>query len=294
MSKAVTMVKFLYQNKWKGVFYSNCYYAGVKYMYHLVKTSHHAHIFYTLQEFNQLYGVNLDIMRYNSILHAIPYEWKKKIRNGDLEDTYNYKIDKVVQMIKPVKLLYSDLIQDKYVEPEHVFVKWEQEECEKEDVLEAFQNIYGVTISTKLRYFQFKILHRIVALNPYLVKAGLCDSELCFFCNGEKETLTHVFYYCTHVSELWRDVFNWLAGFGIPRIFSKKVVLMNVTTDRLLDKIILLVKYYIYVTKCKKLQLSFSGAVKYIKIFYNIERSIAICKGKLAKHDILWGELGQF
>ena len=39
--------------------------------------------------------------------------------------------------------------------------------------------------------------------------------------------------------------------------------------------------------KCKKQQLTLNGALSHIRMYYNIERSIAICKGKLVKHELL-------
>ena len=46
----------------------------------------------------------------------------------------------------------------------------------------------------KVLDFQYKVLHRVVALNPLLFKMGIKDNDKCTFCNDEKETIctTHV------------------------------------------------------------------------------------------------------
>ena len=57
-------------------------------------------------------------------------------------------------------------------------------------------------MSTKLRYFQFKILHIYLAVNKLLPQIGIVDSNLCSFCKSEKEDIQHFFWDCTEFSLL--------------------------------------------------------------------------------------------
>ena len=44
------------------------------------------------------------------------------------------------------------------------------------------------TISTNIRNFQFKFLHRCVAMNTFLFKVGISDTALGFLRKTDKET----------------------------------------------------------------------------------------------------------
>ena len=39
--------------------------------------------------------------------------------------------------------------------------------------------------------FQYKLIHRVLALNPYLFKCRITETELYSFCNEAKETYKH-------------------------------------------------------------------------------------------------------
>ena len=60
--------------------------------------------------------------------------------------------------------------------------------------------------STKLRYFQFKILHRYLAVNKLLAQIGIIDSDLCSFCKREKENIQHFFWDCTELVSFWQNI----------------------------------------------------------------------------------------
>jgi hypothetical protein len=66
-----------------------------------------------------------------------------------------------------------------------------------------------ITIYTHLRYFQYKILNRILTTNIYLTIICLNDSELCDICGEEVETIHHLMVSCTHVKLLWEHIFDW-------------------------------------------------------------------------------------
>ena len=60
-----------------------------------------------------------------------------------------------------------------------------------------------VTIDTKLRIFQYKILNNVLYLNEKLFKFKIVSSTLCSLCNSENETFIHLFYSCNQTKSLW-------------------------------------------------------------------------------------------
>ena len=63
-----------------------------------------------------------------------------------------------------------------------------------------------VTVNTKLRVFQYKILNNILFVNKMLFKLRKIESPLCSFCKAEDETFMHLFDRCRKTSILWRQL----------------------------------------------------------------------------------------
>ena len=63
-----------------------------------------------------------------------------------------------------------------------------------------------VTINAYLRSFQYRMLNNILYLNKKLHTFSSSNIQLCFFCKIEEETISHLFYYCTHIQDIWNQV----------------------------------------------------------------------------------------
>ena len=68
------------------------------------------------------------------------------------------------------------------------------------------RNIRKVTINAHLRSFQYKILNNKRYVNKKLRTFGLSNTQLCYFCNMEEKTTSHLFCYCTHIQDNWNQV----------------------------------------------------------------------------------------
>ena len=65
-------------------------------------------------------------------------------------------------------------------------------------------------INTKLHWFQYRILHRILATNDLLLKCGIKQDNLYTFCQRVPEKIEHLFWYCNIVMEFWENIENWI------------------------------------------------------------------------------------
>ena len=63
---------------------------------------------------------------------------------------------------------------------------------------------------TKLREFQFKLLHRRIATNDFLYKIGIKQSDSCTFCGEPTENLVHLFWSCKFSNAFWKDCYQWI------------------------------------------------------------------------------------
>ena len=48
---------------------------------------------------------------------------------------------------------------------------------------------FKCSLSRKLRYLQYKILHNILGVNKYLKTVGILNSDLCYLCSKHSETI---------------------------------------------------------------------------------------------------------
>ena len=61
-------------------------------------------------------------------------------------------------------------------------------------------------LSTRIRYFQFKLIHRILGVNKYLKTLNISISNLCSFCRKSEESIEHIFWDCPITRRFIMDV----------------------------------------------------------------------------------------
>ena len=83
------------------------------------------------------------------------------------------------------------------------------------------------TKRTNLIEFQFKLLHRRILTNDFLLKTGRKVNENCPFCNNSSETLIHLFWSCHVTSSFWKSVTDFQLQNAVPLI--GKYNLLNIT-----------------------------------------------------------------
>ena len=151
-----------------------------------------------------------------------------------------------------------------------------------------------LTLDSKLRVFQCKILSKILYLNKSLYKMKLADTSLCTFCQREGETINHLFLECEYSITLWSDIQNWLEG-DLPNINSQDVVVGFVERQfygKMENFLLLLYKSFIYINRLSNKSVRFEGFKVYIKGIMKIEEKIASKNNKLPQHFQKWDLLG--
>ena len=157
---------------------------------------------------------------------------------------------------------------------------------------------FRTTLESKLREFQYKILNNIVftKYNDKLFRFGLSQSPNCTFCNEEPESLEHLLSRCKVSSEFWKQVLSWLKENNmVIESFNEIDLFLGIfeeTEDFLIiNHVMLLGKYYIYVRKCLGSLPSLRGFIARIRRVYNIELHIARERDKLTTHLKKWEKL---
>ena len=102
------------------------------------------------------------------------------------------------------------------------------------------------TSESKLRVFQFKLLHRKVATNYFLFKIGMKSNDQCSFCKESSETLVHHFWECPFVKSFWNEIGNWMKNsscFANEEFsFLSCIGLVNDTTNLLFHHALLIAR----------------------------------------------------
>ena len=131
------------------------------------------------------------------------------------------------------------------------------------DLTLQWEHIYTLsritTRDSKLWCFQYKILHNTLCLNEKLFLFRKHNTSLCSSCNLEDETVVHLFVHCSKTKRLWCTVIEYFKiNLHIHPLSPLKAIYGFLVADDkvflILNHLLLLFKYYIYVSRSSKAQ----------------------------------------
>ena len=270
------------------IMWNDCYQKGLKYVHQIFANG----TIIGVKAAMELFG--LDIMRYNTLISALPKIWLQECKNNcRIEDSILYIT--TVSCNKPAQKVYRDLNNQTDICAE-TGKKWSGElkmDVQDIDFEKLYRNIYVVTNNIKLRSFQYRFLHKALVLNIHLFHWGILDNNLCTFCGRHRETVTHLFWECTHVKQLWTDLSKLSEQYLTVPVRTRQVDWVfftqpNVRASHLSNMFCLITRQYIYRVRCQK-QLPCISQLK-LEIFRmeNVERYIATKNNKLHLHNRKW------
>ena len=198
--------------------------------------------------------------------HAVPPRWKKIIFDySDINENdlcQNHHVIKGARILPLDKLsskeIYSILISNIVNKPTSNIYFEKLFENTTLDWNKIYLSPRLATIDTTLRSFQYKILNNVLFLNKKLYTFGITNTALCSFCNTLEETPIHIFFDCVHVKCLWERLRMKFPNDFILSSFTPQTDILglyNETNDNynLLSHILLIFKYYIYISKEKRI-----------------------------------------
>ena len=284
----------------KVIFWKDVYDRGLKYVYQLYDDKEFKRDEIVLEEFG------LSKMRYNSLKVALPKQWKEFFSKNSVGTflplpPHNYDLSLTIYQGCLSRKVYQFLAEDVII-MHNKYLKWVQELgpsfCEGiVDFGLEIASVYRLTNITKYRSFQYRLIQRGLVTNIHLYKWKMVDSELCYFCNTQKETISHIMYQCTVVQTFWRKVEDYLCErFGIMKsdIVSNEIAVMwnKIVPSKfhVANFVCLVTKQYIYRCKCQKKDMSFEEWKQVLRQIESVEKYIAIQSGRYVKHVRKWNE----
>ena len=218
-------------------------------------------------------------LSYNSIISAIPKEWRQKIKEigtrpeNRSSDEIQIKVDNELVPVSNItsKKIYNELIRFRSKPPTSL-ISWIElyPFLEKYNWNDTFVLPYKVIKETYMQSFQYKVLNRVINCNFNLFKWGIKNSPNCAYCENI-DTVTHHFFECADCIEFWKKVEQWLFEklkvkfnltvceviFGIP--FS------NDSLMQIINYVIILAKYFINKQRHNGKKLTFHSFIYTLK-----------------------------
>jgi hypothetical protein len=281
-------IKFEYIESWQK--------RGIYYIYHLYSPDGNL---LTFKELKYKYSIKGTYLDYHRLLKNIPNEWRLKI----LGCTPNFgpSVQPILKImctkVKGCKIYYKVLRSIDTTQILKSQEKWLRDleiEYETDTWTRAYNIPYISTLDSDLRYFQFRILHRVLTTNQFLKLIGIKDDDRCSFCKHESETILHLFTECEHVKPIWQSLCNWLMRCGyteLQQFNSYDIVLGINNIDIIVNLCILITKLVIYRSKIGNKRPSFAAVKAYIKYFKHIEQVIAYTNNNVEKFLGKWSAL---
>ena len=247
----------------------------------------------TYGAFNLKFNVNTpNFLLYHGCLEAIrTYRRRLDITlENDNVSSNNSLMQKIISCPSGAKSFYDALCDksepsfcNKWNEKLNINVNWKT----------AFDNISKMK-EIKLRWFQLRIMNRIIGTNVTLKAMKIRIDDLCTFCNEETETIEHLFTECMFSIQFWNNVKTLLVENNIVQndfVLDQKCILFGISeylTSKALLYFIQVAKYFIYKSRCEECIPIFETFKVYFKKKFQIIRYIAMKNNALDQFDIEW------
>jgi len=251
--------------------------------------------FKTFDSFQQTYGIKTNFIEYYGIIHAIENGFHLKNTCKKLEDpVLPIAMDLLKINKKGCRIFYVVLLKAQHKKHVEDMNKWKlelQEDFTEERWKDFCALNFNFTNDVKLRWFQYRILHRILGTNDLLYKMNKRINDLCTFCKEEKETLSHLFVKC-HISSRFWIMFQSHIQKSIPRrlhfTLTPIEILFGSNSDPIRCLIIVLGKHHIYKSKMTEKKPDLTAFKQELKYYYNAIKYTATCNLEIQKFNKRW------
>ena len=142
-----------------------------------------------------------------------------------------------------------------------------------------------------MRWFQYKILHRILYMKDFLFKLKITHDNCCTFCKKEEESLIHVFCKCEYISRIWLSFERWIedkTGEHIVLTDQHKLFGFKGSNNSALNCILIIIKQEIYAAKFRNILPTFTLIKVSVIDYYEKEKYIAFVNRRVTQFFKKW------
>lgn len=149
---------------------------------------------------------------YYGIIHAIPAHWRQGLVNEVFDPDHCQDYEGIFSVPNMSRVIYRQIISTVCTVPTSCF-KWN---LNFSDIVDRWNIIFRIPFTSvhksKIQYFQFRFLHRILGTNSLLHRMNLAENPSCTFCENHDETIDHLFWECGVTSGFILDVEQMFLG----------------------------------------------------------------------------------
>ena len=162
-----------------------------------------------------------------------------------------------------------------------------------------FKICFYTIFDNNLKWFQYRIIYRILGTLSLRKKMKNSESDQCRICNASVETQEHLFVHCFHTAKLWADIKIQGANTPIGSISTNPIdILLGVWSNPnepfAWNIIYLVTKNYIFHCAKKGKTPFLSELLHYISIIYNEQQILARTINKETLFEKQWRPIALF
>ena len=143
--------------------------------------------------------------------------------------------------------------------------------------LGSLNHYKNICKETKLKEFQYKLIHRTIVTKKELFRFGIKTDDECLYC-GDKDSIEHSFIECVVTKMFIQNVLDWFTQVIMCQISPTTEETLFGITASTLDTIIrkfnyttLFMRHYIYSSKLNSLAISIQDFISKLLIKYDLE-----------------------
>ena len=285
--------------KGKCIFYDSLFEKNIYKLKHILDQEGNLRSFIHFQQM----GLNInDFKTIRTIYEVLPESWKRNmLRNdsnsdNDVEGIAFVLGERIIPMSDIVsKKIYVQFLKKESITP-GIFDKLkDQYGFSFKDIENIFKRPRKCTLNSRLREFQFKLLHGIAYTNHHLYRFGFAQTNLCSFCKKEEETYRHIFFECEYAKSVWINCSDFFEFISIRNLDWKEIFfgiqLNDQGKDNLVNHLLILVKYLIFIGREKSKPMTLEKITRKFKEDEIEEKSLALLRNTFSLHLRKWENL---
>lgn len=255
-------------------------------------------------ELLNVYPNCLTWFQYVQLRDAIPRLWKNVLISGN--DNHNEmqmkwkKFDVIKNESKISNKVYDEIFRNDVIIIKRK-ERWERKlniDITVAQMFRHFSNLYRVTIATKYRDFQYRLLTGTIVTNRLLGLWGMHEDQLCTFCNDATEEEIHLFCECSCIQPLWQGLKQYIEEnkrTELPTLsWNNSNIIFNLVHPKpghAINFLVLIAKQFVYRFRCKNTIPQFQQLINEVEEIYDIEYVIASKRNNIRKHCEKWSAL---
>lgn len=270
----------------KPIFFSEWFNKGILSINDLLNESGNVLTFY---EFRDKYSCKSNFLQYYQVVSAIPKRlWSLAKGSDTINKSFFTRNDNIFSLNESTQInLYKGKTKDFYnllnakihTEDQTGPKRWSEKLSLKKDVrTKIFKSLKNICKETKLKEFQFKLIHRTIVTKKELFRFGIKADDECLYC-GDKDSIEHSFIECMFTKLFSQKVLNWFnQANGCQISPTTEETLFGITTSshdttliRKFNYTTLFMRHYIYSTKLNSLAISIQDFISKLLIKYSLE-----------------------